>query len=176
MDIQSKEVLKEALIAYKGTMVVVSHDRTFLDGLVNKVYEFSYGKVKEHLGGIEVFLERRKLETLQEQETRQRVEEKGLSATKEISEAAQQYQKKKEQERKLRKLQSAVKKIETRIEKQEEKLLQLDEQLHHPPEGGFTIAFYEGYEKEKKGLDMSMKAWETAHNKLDAFLKKIKNG
>lgn len=68
MDIPSREVMKEALKQYTGTLVVVSHDRTFLDGLVDKIYEFRDGKVKEHLGGIREFMERRKLETLRDLE------------------------------------------------------------------------------------------------------------
>ncbi len=70
MDIRSKEILKQALQRYDGTLVVVSHDRDFLDGLVDKLYEFRDGKVSEHLGGVAEFLERRKIETLQELERR----------------------------------------------------------------------------------------------------------
>ena len=68
MDIKSKEILKQALQAYDGTLIVVSHDRDFLDGLVDKMYEFRDGKVKEHLGSISDFLERRKIESLRELE------------------------------------------------------------------------------------------------------------
>ena len=68
LDLKTKDILKQALVAFDGTLIVVSHDRDFLDGLVSKVYEFGHGKVREHLCGIYEFLEQRKLENLQELE------------------------------------------------------------------------------------------------------------
>ena len=68
LDLKTKDILKQALVAFDGTLIVVSHDRDFLDGLVSKVYEFGHGKVREHLCGIYEFLEQRKLESLQELE------------------------------------------------------------------------------------------------------------
>lgn len=165
MDIQSKEILKEALLNYTGTLVLVSHDRTFLDGLVNKVYEFRDGKVKEHLGGIGVFLERRRAESPDEV----------IRTPEAQSSASTQYQQRKERERTLRKLESAVTRLENSIEAYEEKLSQMDAQLQSPPAEGFEPDFYRTYEKEKKGLDLAMKAWETAHNKRDAFIKEMEH-
>ena len=68
LDLKTKDILKQALVAFDGTLIVVSHDRDFLDGLVSKVYEFGHGKVREHLCGIYEFLEQKKLENLQELE------------------------------------------------------------------------------------------------------------
>ena len=71
LDLKTKDVLKQALLDFDGTLIVVSHDRDFLDGLVSKVYEFGHGRVREHLGGIYEFLESKKMENLQELEKKQ---------------------------------------------------------------------------------------------------------
>ena len=96
MDIRSKDILKQALKSYDGTLIIVSHDRDFLDGLVDKLYEFRDGKVKEHLGGVQEFLERRKLENLSELERHYKpVEEKPAEVIQKKEEAKQEYQAKK---------------------------------------------------------------------------------
>ena len=93
MDIRSKDILKQALKAYDGTLIIVSHDRDFLEGLVDKLYEFRDGKVKEHLGGVQEFLERRKLEALNELERHYKpVEEKPVEVVQKKEEAKQEYQ------------------------------------------------------------------------------------
>ena len=176
MDIRSREVMKEALRQYSGTLIVVSHDRTFLDGLVDKIYEFRDGKVKEHLGGIRDFMERRKLETLRELEEKTVAESQSelLRTTKE-NDAYAMYLQKKERDKTLRKLQQNVVRWENRIEQHEKGLAIMDEKLLSPPPEGFTTAFYQLYEKEKRALDEAMKEWEKAHNELDTFIKTEKD-
>ncbi len=152
-------------------MVVVSHDRTFLDGLVDKIYEFRDGKVKEHLGGIRDFMEKRKLETLRELEEKTAGESKGgIPPTTKENDAYAMYLQKKERDKTLRKLQQNVIRWENRIEQHEKGLAIMDEKLLSPPPEGFTTAFYQLYEKEKKALEDAMNAWEKAHDELDTFI------
>lgn len=176
MDIRSREVMKEALKQYGGTLVVVSHDRTFLDGLVDKIYEFRDGRVKEYLGGIRDFMERRKLETLQELEKIQLPpKEKRTGNNAKGADASVLYRQKKERDKMLKKLQLVVTRWENRIEQHEKGLAIMDQKLLSPPPEGFSNAFYQLYEKEKKELDLAMKAWETAHQELDTFIENNRN-
>jgi ATP-binding cassette subfamily F protein 3 len=176
MDIRSREVMKEALRQYSGTLIVVSHDRTFLDGLVDKIYEFRDGKVKEHLGGIRDFMERRKLETLRELEESTTAEANNRAGQENSEKDAQTlYRLKKERDKALRKLQQNVTRCENRIEQHEKGLAIMDEKLLSPPAEGFSTAFYQLYEKEKRALDEAMKEWEKAHNELDTFIKTEKD-
>ena len=171
MDIRSREVMKEALRHYSGTLIVVSHDRTFLDGLVDKIYEFRDGKVKEHLGGIRDFMERRKLETLRELEENTATETNSRDVQENTQIDAQTlYRLKKERDKTLRKLQQNVTRWENRIEQHEKGLAIMDEKLLSPPAEGFSTAFYQLYEKEKRALDDAMKSWEQSHNELDKFI------
>ena len=115
MDMRSKDILKSAIMKYDGTVVVVSHDREFLDGMVDKIYEFRDGAVKEYLGGIYYFLEKRKIESLQEIERRdapaaKHAVEKPAATTGKLS-----YEQKKEQEKQVRKLRKAVEAVETEL-------------------------------------------------------------
>lgn len=176
MDIRSREVIKEALKQYGGTLVIVSHDRTFLDGLVEKIYEFRDGKVREYLGGIRDFMEYRKLETLRELEKKQvPTEEKSTTNETRSTDASIQYRQKKERDKMMRKLQTVVKRWENRIEQHEKSLTLMDRKLLSLPPEGFGTAFYQLYEKEKRALDLAMKAWEEAHLELDTFVENIKN-
>lgn len=176
MDIPSREVMKEPLKQYTGTLVVVSHDRTFLDGLVDKIYEFRDGKVKEHLGGIREFMERRKLETLRDLEknnpAKEEIKKEGSGKD---SSAGEIYRQKKERDKILRKLQQNILHWENKIEQHEKGIALMDEKMLTTPPGGFGAAFYQLYEKEKKELDQAMKAWECAHSELEIFTETIKN-
>ena len=108
MDMRSKDILKDALCKYDGTAVIVSHDREFLDGMVDKVFEFRDGKVREYLGGIYYFLEKRKLDSLQEVERRDNRTKSDTKATEKVSAGKQSYEQRKEQEKLLRKLRRTV--------------------------------------------------------------------
>ncbi|MBO4993667.1 MAG: ABC-F family ATP-binding cassette domain-containing protein, partial [Alistipes sp.] len=127
MDMRSKDILKRALQKYDGTVVVVSHDRDFLDGIVDRVYEFRDGGVKEYLGGIYYFLEKRKVESLQEIERKDTPA--ASAAPKETSTGKLSYEQRKEQEKLLRKLRKAVESIEAELAQTEQKIAEYDEKF-----------------------------------------------
>lgn len=173
MDLISKDILKQALQAYDGTLVIVSHDRDFLDGLVNKVYEFRDGKVKEHLGGIGDFLERKKLENLNELErkaqqnhnssekssgsvapSKEKIEE---ISDKEASKLS--YLEHKEREKEKRKLQNRIDKCEKEIAQLEEDLKEIETRLSSLTEVGEIEKCSKEYESVKKQLDAKMDEW-----------------
>ncbi|MDR2563284.1 MAG: ATP-binding cassette domain-containing protein [Prevotellaceae bacterium] len=157
MDMRSKDILKNALKAYDGSLIVVSHDREFLDGLVNKVYEFRDGKVKEHLGGIYEFLERRKLETLNELERKSKVE----STAKKIKPVQPSDTEKKERDRLYKKSEKELKELEESIIALESKIATMNATLSSPT-ADLTMdnAFYAEYEHTKSLLDKAMTRWE----------------
>ena len=171
MDITSKEVLKRALINYDGTLVIVSHDRDFLDGLVNKIYEFRDGRVKEHLGGIKDFLYRRKIENLQELE-KKAPEKTPKEAATHPPAAVLGYQEKKEQERKLRKLKNELQKAEATVTALEAQLAQKD-RLMIADAANCTPELCRAYDADKKALEQAMSAWEKVHLELDNYLSTI---
>ena len=130
MDIRSKDILKQALKAYDGTLVIVSHDRDFLDGLVDKLYEFRDGKVKEHLGGVQEFLERRKLENLSELERHYKpVEAKPVEVVQKKEEAKQEYQAKKFVSKEERKIRNRISFLEKGIESIENTMAEIEAKL-----------------------------------------------
>ena len=160
MDMRSKDVLKRALTAYNGTLLVVSHDREFLDGLVDKIYEFRDGSVKEHLGGINDFLQRRKLETLQELERKNVPATETKKATA-AANAAEERQARKEQERRLRKRQEEITQVEQAIAAHERKIAEMDAILANPDSAQpLDDAFFSGYQKEKTALERKLYEWE----------------
>ncbi|MDR3183802.1 MAG: ATP-binding cassette domain-containing protein [Prevotellaceae bacterium] len=164
MDMRSKDVLKCALTTYDGTLLVVSHDREFLDGLVDKIYEFRDGSVKEHLGGINDFLRRRKLETLRELERKdvQAVEAKKTAVA---VNAADDRQAKKEQERRLRKVQRDIEQAEQAIAAHERRIAEMDALLANPGAQPLDDAFFTAYQKEKTALERKMYEWEVLNSK-----------
>ncbi|MDR2584777.1 MAG: ABC-F family ATP-binding cassette domain-containing protein [Prevotellaceae bacterium] len=166
MDIKSKEVLKKSLIQYNGTLILVSHDRDFLDGLVDKIYEFREGRVKEHLGGIKDFLYRRKIENLRELERVSQKESK--EATKTATDAAINYQEKKEQDRKLRKLRNELDKAEEAVAKLEAQIAEKD-RLMIADVANCTPELCRAYQADKKALEQAIAQWEKAHEAFDAF-------
>ena len=126
MDLLSKDILKQALLRYDGTLIIVSHDRDFLDGLVNKVYEFKDGKVKEHLGGISDFLERKRLANLSELERKNVVPEPEHKA-KPLQK--NNYREQKEQEREVKRRKARIERCENEISQLEDKLKVVEEKL-----------------------------------------------
>lgn len=125
LDMQSKDVLKEAIRAFDGTAIIVSHDREFLDGLVDKVYEFGGGRIREHLGGIYAFLEHHKIETL-EMLNAPTVEQKAEPKPVKQSASALEYAERKEVQKKITRLEKSVKQSEEKIEKWEARIHELD--------------------------------------------------
>jgi ATP-binding cassette, subfamily F, member 3 len=161
LDMRSKDILKEALLKFDGTLIIVSHDREFLNGLVNKVYEFSDGRVKEHLGGIYDFLRRRKLSNLKELE-RKREEVKEVEP-KSDSEQKQAWLERKEVDKQIRKVVSQLEEVEAKIEKIETEISSLDAKFANPDEGNAAntdYAFFEKYQELKEELNVLMKRWE----------------
>ncbi|MBE6195744.1 MAG: ABC-F family ATP-binding cassette domain-containing protein [Rikenellaceae bacterium] len=164
MDMRSKDILKSALLKYDGTVVVVSHDREFLDGMVDKVYEFRDGGVKEYLGGIYYFLEKRKLESLQEVE-RKATPVAAAAAPKEASSGKLSYEQKKEQEKLVRKLRKAVEAVESELAGVEQQIAQWDEKLAAATE--YIEADYAAYNALKARYDKLMHEWEKTSYELE---------
>ena len=162
MDMRSKDILKSAIQKFDGTVVVVSHDREFLDGMVDKVYEFRDGGVREYLGGIYYFLEKRKLESLQELE-RKAVEVSAVE--RETSTGKLSYEQKKEQEKLLRKLRKAVEEIERELAGVEEQIAAFDARFAEAAE--FNADDYKTYDELKKRYDHLMHEWEKASYEVE---------
>ncbi len=168
MDIRSKDILKQALKAYDGTLVIVSHDRDFLDGLVDKLYEFRDGRVKEHLGGVQDFLERRKLETLNELERHYKpaVEEKPAEVIQKKEEAKQEYQAKRHLSKEEKKIKNRISFLEKGIEEIEAKMAEIEKVLATPGPNDDIMELTRAYLENKRELDFKMTEWE----KLSATL------
>ena len=162
MDMRSKDILKNALQKYDGTVVVVSHDREFLDGLVDRIYEFRDGGVREYLGDIWYFLEKRKVESLQEIERKERP-----VATKAIESNGGKlsYEQKKEQEKLIRKLRKAVESVEEELAKVEKEIADYDARFAVATE--YNADDYAKYNALKEHYDRLMHEWEKASYELE---------
>ncbi len=166
MDMRSKDILKSAIMKYDGTVVVVSHDREFLDGMVDKVYEFRDGAVKEYLGGIYYFLEKRKLESLQEIERHDAPERsKGAPEKSGAASGKLSYEQKKEQEKLVRKLRKAVETIEAGLADIERQIADYDTKFAATTE--YNEADYKAYNELKARYDHQMHEWEKASYELE---------
>lgn len=169
LDMRSKDVLKDAIRDFDGTVVVVSHDREFLDGLVSKVYEFGGGLVKEHLGGIYDFLQRKNIESLNDlQKPSLSTSSTMVSSVEEKTGASNRlsYEQQKEQQKKIRRLEKAVEQCEARIGELEAAVKMLEDQLT-TPEGAADVSIYERHGALKKQLDEAVNAWEEASLELE---------
>ena len=168
LDMRSKDVLKEAIKEFDGTVVVVSHDREFLDGLVTKVFEFGGGVVKEHIGGIYDFLQKKKIENLNEL---QLSSSPTASAMKKeegepVSENKLSYEAQKELNKKLRKLEEQVADCEQKIEKLEAQIAEVEAKMA-TPEGASDMSLYEQHQQLKKDLDAVVEEWESVSIELE---------
>ncbi|MBE6300425.1 MAG: ABC-F family ATP-binding cassette domain-containing protein [Parabacteroides distasonis] len=157
LDMRSKDVLKDALKDFDGTVILVSHDREFLDGLVDKVYEFGNKKVIEHLGGIYDFLEHKKLDNLQELE---RTSQQIVTVTTEVQPTQNKlsYEARKEQNKAIRKVEKAIAETENRIGDLEKAIAGLEEKLA-TPEGAADVSLYSEYSGLKQQLSDTMDLW-----------------
>ena len=144
LDMRSKDVLKDALREFDGTVILVSHDREFLDGLVDKVYEFGNQRVTEHLGGIYEFLNRKKMDNLQELEKATSLAQKNMETDDQPSQSKMSYESRKEQNRALKKAEKSVAEAEAKIERLEAEQAQLESMLA-TPEGSADTALYAKY-------------------------------
>ena len=170
LDMRSKDVLKEAIRDFDGTVIVVSHDREFLDGLVTKVYEFGGGVVKEHLGGIYDFLQKKKMESLNELQLSQSpasASEKKDTPS-EASENKLSYEAQKELSKKIRKLEKQVAECEATIEKLEAQIAGVEERMA-TPEGASDMSLYAEHQQLKKQLSEAEDAWESVSLELEAM-------
>jgi ATP-binding cassette, subfamily F, member 3 len=163
LDMPSKDVLKEAIKAFDGTVIIVSHDREFLDGLVTKVYEFGDGKVKEHLGGIYDFLQNHQIESLNELgQNAQTFNEETVEKTESIDKKVTQklsYEERKTVGKKLNRVEKTIKESERKIEKMELRLKELDSKLS-TVEGASDMELCAEYTSTKKTLDEEVSKWE----------------
>lgn len=169
LDMKTKDILKQAIKDFNGTVIVVSHDREFLDGLVDKVYEFGNKRIKEHLGGIYDFLQRKKMETLQDLERNSNVDSKSVlnnSGDKEISGTRLSYEERKEFQRQIKRLEKAVADNEKRVEQIEAEIQSVEEQLASP-EGASDTQLYEKHGALKKALDEVMENWTEHSEQLE---------
>ncbi len=175
LDMASKDVLKEAIKAFDGTAIVVSHDREFLDGLVTKVYEFGGGKVREHLGGIYDFLRSKQISEFRELENsqagnktfpgrEQSIPRPGTKTQQVVKN--QSYAEHKEQQKQLRKVEKAVEQSERRISDMEKRLKELDDLLMKP-ENASNMEFVTEYTSTKKALDEEVERWEKLSEELE---------
>ena len=158
LDMRSKDVLKNALKDFDGTVIVVSHDREFLDGLVEKVYEFGNKRVVEHLGGIYDFLEKKKMESLQELERSQKVTDTAAPTEELPTQNKLSYEARKEQNRQVKKLERAIAESEKKIEELETAIHGIEEQLA-TPEGAADTSLYTRYSELKQSLAEVMDLW-----------------
>lgn len=165
LDMRSKDVLKEAIRNFDGTVIVVSHDREFLDGLVSKVYEFADGRVNEHLGGIYDYLRTRRMQTLTELERATTIETKNTREAVPETEAKADYRRQKEVAKQLRTLERTVAACEERIGKLESELQAIEVQLQDPKHATDANLF-ERYAGMKQELEKAMEDWEQASEAL----------
>ena len=175
LDIASKEVLKEAILAFDGTAIIVSHDREFLDGLVSKVYEFGGGKVREHIGGIYDYLRAHNAEDMSALNTSgtfaantANAESAKKADDAEKSQAKESYAEHKEKQKKIRKIEKLVKESEAKIEPMENRLKELDEKLC-TPEGASDMKLVNEYTSVKMRMDEEEERWTQLSEELEAL-------
>ncbi|MDE6682122.1 MAG: ABC-F family ATP-binding cassette domain-containing protein [Muribaculaceae bacterium] len=172
LDMRTKDILKNAIKEFDGTVIVVSHDRFFLDGLVDKVYEFGGGKVKENLGGIYEFLEKKNLESLSELErssynaakSAENSKDKEPMETQSVSTGKLNYAEQKEKARIKNRAEKTVAKLELEIENLEDSLKGLEDKI---ASGDTSAETLEGYSNIQKQLEETMSRWEMAQMELD---------
>ncbi len=176
LDMRSKDILKDAIRDFDGTVIIVSHDRDFLDGLATKVYEFGGGLVKEHLGGIYDFLQKKQIENLNELQKAPSLSASPVGAKAADAEAAQpsdnklSYEAQKELNKKMKKLERRVADCEAEIEQTESAIAILEAKMA-TPEGASDMSLYGQHQKLKSQLDQVMEEWDAASMELEEFKK-----
>lgn len=171
LDMRTKDVLKEAILSFDGTVIVVSHDRDFLDGLVSKVYEFGGGQVREHIGGIYDFLQKKEMESLDELHTTgspsaSTTNSASSNSTQpQMSEGKLSYEERKEQAKIRRKLEKEVERCETEVSRLESEKAALEAKLA-TPEGAADTTLFSQYGQIQQDLSQAEDAWEKAMEAL----------
>lgn len=170
LDLRTKDVLKEAILAFDGTVIVVSHDREFLDGLVSKVYEFGGGVVREHIGGIYDFLKKKDIESLEQISSslpkQSNVSTSILSSA--STEGKLSYEQQKERAKLVKKAERRVKDAELEIERIESLIAEVEDKLA-TPEGATSMPLFEQHASLKKQLDKVVEEWELAMEEMEQF-------
>ena len=167
LDMRSKDVLKQALMQYDGTLILVSHDRDFLQGLTNRVFEFRGGNVKQHFGDVNEYLRDRKVGSFRQIE--QEVKSNKAEGRSEESLNGKEKEEKKKKENQLNEIQNQITRHERRIEKLETEIKAIDEKLMHPEVYSEIVnnkETFATYEKLKKQLEEEMKKWEELQGEL----------
>jgi ATP-binding cassette subfamily F protein 3 len=170
LDMRSKDILKQALIKYDGTLIVVSHDRDFLDGIVEKIFEFKHNKIKENIGGIYDFLRKKKIDNLKDIEKRDKIK---YAATQEnVSSNKQKYLDKKEFDRNLRKIRKRLEESESTIERIEAEIIAVDKSFMEPGNSSDAHELdYIKYQELKEKLNEEMNRWAQYSEEVEEFLK-----
>ena len=161
LDMLSKDILKSALIQFDGTLIIVSHDRDFLQGLTNKVYEFKKPNIKEHIGDIYDFLEEKKLKELDDLNKKQKTTQSDVDASK--SQAKMDYELKKQNDRETKRIEREIKKLEEQIEIVENEIAEMDAVMSSPdehPDVSLDNDWYNMYGEKKNKLQQLMEQWE----------------
>ncbi len=168
MDIKSKDILKQALQAYDGTLIVVSHDRDFLDGLVEKMYEFRDGKVREHLGSVQDFLQKRRMETLHELE-RSAASSVPSGAAKDTEKSGRQeaFARRRSESKEIARLKKRIETLEVEIGDIEQKMKQIESVLSSPGEGDDIMELTRTYLECKRDADHKTSQWEKMSEELE---------
>lgn len=178
LDISSKDVLKDAIKNFNGTVIVVSHDRDFLSGLVDKVYEFGNKRVREFIGGIDEFLESKKMQNLKEIELSKSPTTESKSKEEVVtvpsSESTLSYEERKELNKQIRKSEKQIEDIEKLIEKHEAEKLKIEEQLA-TPEGASDVALFEKHNAIVKQIEEQLVKWEEESETLETLKAKIQD-
>ena len=168
LDMRSKDVLKDAIKAFDGTVILVSHDREFLDGLVDKVYEFGNQRVVEHLGGIYDFLEHKKMESLAELERTVKPTAGAVEEAAPVSQNKLSYEARKELSKAIKKAEKAVSDAEARINTLEQEIAEIEARLA-TPEGASDTSLYTDYAARKQALSAAMDEWTERQMELEAL-------
>lgn len=172
LDMRTKDILKQALIDFDGTLIVVSHDRQFLDGLVDKVYEFADGKVREHLGGIYDFLESKKIDTLQELEISKSPTvkiDKPAEPRDELASAVEpklSYAEQRQKEKLLKRARKKVEEAEADVEAKEQAVAEIEAKFSA---GESSDELFKAHQQAQKELENAMSIWELAQSEFDSL-------
>ena len=170
LDMRSKDILKNALLQYDGTLIVVSHDRDFLQGLTNRIFEFRKGGIREYIGDIYDFLETRKIRSFSQLEMAQSKKVETVEKSAAVSLNKQNREKKKNAEKEVRKVQNQIGKVETEIAKLEEEIRKTEEMLIQPEKFKDKVIgaqLYNEYEHLRNRLAVEMKNWEELQELLE---------
>ena len=177
LDMRTKDILKQAIKEFNGTVIVVSHDREFLDGLVEKVYEFGDGKVKECLGGIYEFLEKKKIASLAELEVSKSVNKpeanaKIITPTVEHPSTKLSYAEQREREKTIKRAEKKVSEAENEISKIEAEIAEIEDKI---ASGDVDSDIFNQHAAKNKQLENAMSLWELASMELDELKTKLNN-